>query len=133
MIVAHKFKSIRFTDDDEVLTAAWVLDGTPAFYMAFEGGTQDGCVLRLPTTQVMSMLASMQAGEAFSLKQGQDTLRTCPANRGEPYRDGMEISITDDAWNQQGVFVELADMTTLTRFIREGIDEDCSPSDVPTP
>jgi hypothetical protein len=121
-----KYRNCVFRDDSTTLQVLWLRAVEPALLVGIKDCWREAglaCFLTPPEATQFADLLDNEAQKSFVLHD-QIKLRATPANRGEPFRKGMNITLTfepDDL--PEFIFLDEGDVADLVEFIRQGPPE----------
>lgn len=110
-----------FRDDATTLHAGWLPETPARLLMGFTAPGLLGDGVLLSTQDAAALLRALRAGKSARLQSGVNssvTLRLLHTNRGEPYREGVEISIEAGERDIHSVFLERGVIETLAQLLK---------------
>jgi len=110
-------------DDGSVMTVSWLPTYTSQLLVGFTSDWKDvGMAAILDVAAAEELAAAIELFHAKSIPAPNGT-HVCvhPANRGEPFREGLEISIEGENYEQFSVFIEGFDTTYVSDLIRKQV------------
>lgn len=128
----NPYYSARFRDDMTTLDAAWLPTSPTDLLLGFtDGGSGDGLILNLPEASYLrAQLSALVDGRDPSDPPAwyRERLHLHRTNRGEPYRDGIEIEILNTM--TASIFLENDDARRLIDLLDIAIE---APEEVEDP
>lgn len=119
------YKSLSFRDDDTIMQALWLQHPRPSLLIGFATDWRDSGHYRNLSRKEARILARHLAEKTFFALPERDemTLEVNSANRGDPFRKGMEISLTLFDRTEENAFLEDDNVSELVKFIRSGLTD----------
>ena len=118
-----KYLSRLFRDDDTIMQALCLQHPRPSLLIGLSTDWRDSGHYRNLSPKEARILARHLAENTFHAlpKQDEMTLEVNSANRGDPFRKGMEISLTLFDRTEESAFLEDDSVSELVTFILSGL------------
>jgi hypothetical protein len=113
------FALLSLNDEDYTLTVQWLPLVKPMLLIGISTSRTDGRAAIINPADAR-LLSDAVGGKTFVSIEAPIGVSATPDNRGEPYRDGMDISIFWEEFENISVFVEERDLAELALFLARG-------------
>jgi hypothetical protein len=114
----HPFAMLTIHDDDYTLSVQWLTLAEPMLLIGISSLHNDGRAATISPADAKHFSDAMVDRQHVILKAS--GIRATPANRGDPFRVGVDISLIWSEFESVSVFVENRDLTSLAAFMSRG-------------
>ena len=104
-----------FRENGSYLTL--VLPEDECGYLAIGSGFRDDHMVRLSPERLRGIAEILQTGPSGRIEAGDSEIRILAANRGDPWREGVEISFRTERDTLGAMFLETRDAAELAALI----------------
>ena len=107
-------------EESNILHLTWLPNPTPQLLIGVKDWTDKATGTILDAEQALAIATALDGRHAIKLSAGGAIVRLTPANRGEPYREGMELSVCSEK-KENSIFLEYDNTSELCELIRKRV------------